>query len=83
MKEDDEKKTALHYAAMKGHLDVVKTICIHSRNPDSLLCTVDNKKLTALNCAALKTHYDIVKYLLHPQIIKSLDSFSPVKRRRR
>lgn len=58
---DGKNKTALMYAAMKGHLDTVKQLCINGA--DVLL--TDNDHYNALMYAAEYGCASVVRYLIH------------------
>jgi ankyrin repeat protein len=56
-----ENATALHWAAKKGHLDIVKYLL---ENKATLDCQQGNFQVTPLGVALLKNHSDVVNYLL-------------------
>jgi len=56
--QDVEKKTALIWAAQKGHLECVKALL-----PHSFAAKVDDDGSTALHWAATKGHVDCVEFL--------------------
>jgi len=58
---DNQGNTALHYAALWGHLEIVKRL-VEERNMD--VYTKDNQGNTALHYAALGGRLEIVKWLV-------------------
>ena len=56
----DENFTPLHYAAMKGHMDIVKFLPVEKHCDPT--CR-DSKQCTPLHMAALNGHIQVVKFL--------------------
>ena len=57
---DEEGDTPLHYAALEGHLDIVKLLLEHGADPN----VKDGFGETPLHFAALEGHLDVAKLLL-------------------
>lgn len=66
------KRTALHYAAENGNVDMARELLNGRANPN----TPDSKKQVALHCAASKGFDEIVQLLLEHTRIPSLGSES-------
>ena len=72
---DNDGWTALHWAAMNGHKDVV-ALLLDRMDPD-LIAAKDNDGWTALHCAAMNGHKDVVALLLDrmdPDLIAATDN---------
>ncbi|MFP3025899.1 MAG: ankyrin repeat domain-containing protein [Wolbachia sp.] len=64
--------TALHFAAERGHLDIVKYLVDKEANVDAQ----DNDGCTPLHIAAQNSHFDIVEYLInHTKVNVSIKSY--------
>jgi len=69
--QDSEGATALHYAALNGHLEIVKHLIEHNAKVN--IKTQEGR--TPLHCATFGSHVNIVTYLLNRQAdIKETDS---------
>lgn len=57
--QDQFGETALHYAAEKGHLDIVKVLV----QAGTSLFKLDKSRRTPLDCAKQKNHEKIIEFL--------------------
>ena len=56
----ENKRTPIHYAAFKGHVDVAKVLIQNGADVNA----VAKNKFKGLHCAALNGHVDVAKVLI-------------------
>jgi ankyrin repeat protein len=69
---DTDGRTALHWASLSGHMEIVKALVSQGADPSAL----DNCGRTALHLAATRGHVDVVELLLAANCdIHAVDDF--------
>jgi ankyrin repeat protein len=63
-KSDGDEESFIHYAAVRGSLDLVKKILELSENREEMANLKTGYEVTPLQLASLRGSYDIVKYLV-------------------